>query len=102
MPEISFEGIPNKIGGTKILNFYSAIRDAVVAIKALETSRESISLGSTFKQAKSRKGISIKVKIISKPDVNEGVKISLEREIRKVINLFFPAEEIIHYQLTEH
>ncbi len=102
MPEISFEGIPNKIGGTKILNFYSAIRDAVVGIKTLETSKDSISLTSTFKQAGSKKGISIQVKIVSKPDVNEGVKISLEREIRKVINLFFPLEEIVHYQIIEN
>lgn len=102
MPEISFEGIPNKIGGTKILNFYSAVRDAVAAIKALETSKESVSVASAFKLAGSRKGISIQVKIVSKPDVNQGVKISLEREIRKVINVFFPAEEIIHYQITEN
>jgi len=101
MPEISFEGIPNKIGGTKISSFYSAVRDAVVGVKALETSKDSIALSSTFKQARSKRGISIRVQIVSKPDVNEGVKISLEREIRKVINLFFPAEEIIHYQIIE-
>ena len=102
MPEIVFSGIPNKIGGSKILSFHVAIREAVASVKPLDISKESVMILSEFKDSRSKKGISIIAKVVPKPEINEQARKSLEKIIKNVVSQFFPKEKIVGYEFAEN